>query len=87
MAHNNILDILNIRNFLGRTQYKKPLYKGSESFLIHFVENSVQYISCLKNKENVNILLTGRKTGFLGLLICLQSIQNLFSDLVKTDII
>lgn len=83
---NNIFDFLNTRNFLGSTPYKKPLYKGSESFLKTFVNNSINYLSSLKSPDKVDILLTGRKTGFLGLIICLISINNLFSELVKTDV-
>ncbi|CAH1980465.1 unnamed protein product [Acanthoscelides obtectus] len=81
---NNVFDLLNTRNFLGSTQFKKPLYKGSEEFLRNFVQTSISYLSTVTNYEGVNILQTSRKTGFLGLIICLVSVQNLFEDLVKS---
>lgn len=84
---NNIFDFLNTRNFLGNTQFKKPLYKGSESFLVNFLNTSVKYLSNLRNLSDINILLTGRKTGFLGLIVCLYSINNLYDDLIKGDIL
>lgn len=84
---NNIFDLLNTRNFLGKTQFKKPLYKGSETFLTNFVNSSISYLSTLTNSNNINILATNRKTGFLGLIICLISVKNLFEDLVKGEVI
>lgn len=71
---NNIFDILNIRNFLVSTPFKRPLFKGNSEFLRTLIKNSIEYLSSLKGTKGENIMLTGRKTGFLGLIICLSSI-------------
>lgn len=74
---NYIFDVLNTRNFLGSTPYKKPLYKGNETFLESFIEESITYLSSLKSNNHTGILLTG----------CLISLKIFFNDVIKTDIL
>lgn len=76
---NNIFDLLNTRNFLGKTVYKKPIYKKNETFLKSFVTSAIDYLECLqtrvynkqtKSLEFISIINSGRKTGFNGLIVC-----------------
>lgn len=48
---NNIFDVLNTRNFLGKTQFKRPIYINNELFLNSFISSSVKYISSLQTKK------------------------------------
>lgn len=85
---NNIFDILNTRNMLSKKQYKQPLSSKNITFMRTFINNSINYLSSLlDNRNSRNILLSPRKTGFLGLIICLKSIEMLYNDLAKPDLI
>lgn len=82
---NNIFDLLNTRNALGKYSFNRPLFKGSEEFLKTSISDFVTYLSSLRGPNGQNVLLTNRKTEFLGLVVCLLSVQGLFDDLVKTN--
>lgn len=82
---NNIFDVLNSRNFLSKEFYKQPLSLKSEQYLNDFIDSSINYLSKLKDKEGNLIIKSRRKTGFLGLIISLKSVGNLFVELVKNN--
>jgi len=88
---NNIFDFLNTRNFLSKSQYKKPLKRKNESDIFNFIDDSIKYLQSLHceigidtSKTIVPVIKSTRKTGFIGLIISLQSIKNMFIDTVKT---
>lgn len=84
---NNIFDFLNTRNFLTKTQFKKPLKAKDEENILIIIEESIEYIKSLQVKiENkfVPLIKSGRKTGFLGLIVCLQSVKEFYFDVIKT---
>lgn len=81
---NDIIDFLNTQNFLGKLRYKKPLYISDESKIIEFVKSSIEYLKSLKDQDFKSITNSKRKTGFNGLITCLNSVYNLFNDTVKT---
>lgn len=82
---NNIFDLLNSRNFLSKSIWGKPLSLANETAFRIFLNEAQQYISSLKDINGCNILKTRRKCGFLGLLICMISVKNLFDDVIKTN--
>jgi len=91
---NDIFDILNTRNFLGKTQFKRPLYLNNELFLKSFISSSIEYLSSLQTKvynkvskshNFIPIINSGRKTGFNGLIVCLRSLGELFDDVLKSN--
>jgi len=88
---NNIFDFLNTRNFLSKAPYKKPLRKANEDSIINFIHSSIKYLQNLycvppgKDENVIPIIKSTRKTGFIGLIITLKSIENLFNDTVKTE--
>jgi len=91
---NDIFDVLNTRNFLGKTQFKRPLYLNNELFLKSFISSFIEYLSSLQTKvynkvsksyNLIPIINSGRKTGFNGLIVCLKSIIVLFNNVIKTD--
>jgi len=92
---NDIFDLLNTRNFLDKTVYKKPIYKKDETFLKLFTTSAIDYLESLQtrvyNKQTksfdfIPVINSGRKTGFNGLIVCLKSIIALFDDVIKTDL-
>lgn len=88
---NNIFDFLNTRNFLSKAQYKRPLKRENESDIFCFIDDSIKYLQSLhceigkdSSKTIVPVIKSTRKTGFIGLIISLQSIKNMFIDTVMT---
>jgi len=90
---NNIFDVLNSRNFLSKSEFKKPLWPNSENHIKIFIKKSITYIKNLKvtekNSPNTlqSLITSNRKTGFIGLIICLTSIENFFDDVIKNGIL
>lgn len=93
---NDIFDFLNTRNFLNKSEFKKPLRKCDTFKINKFIEDSIHYISNLsvaivkkvggqQVRFKISILESQRRTGFNGLIICLTSIKHLFSNLVLTN--
>lgn len=86
---NNIFDLLNSRNFLSKSPYNKPLSDNFINFK-QFIEESIDYlqgIQCLEKSPKFGkrlVLESERKTGFLGLITCLRTIENLYTELIET---
>lgn len=80
----HIFDFLNARNFLSKSPYKKPLFLKDIEFCHKFISDSIQYLQSLKDKDHKPILLSSRKTGFMGLIICLTSVKQLLDELVAS---
>lgn len=84
---NNVFDLLNCRNKLGKGNYYRPLNDANKQyiseFLIYFkkyVEN-LTYCNNNNNPNNEYLLKSRRKTGFLGLIICLTNLLKLYEIL------
>ncbi|EZA62841.1 THAP domain-containing protein [Ooceraea biroi] len=80
---NNIFDLLNSRNFLCKNKSQEPI---SLSNIDRVKEDIKKYIDYLNNLyiDNVNIMSTKKKTGFLGMLICLVCIRDISNELIAT---
>lgn len=78
---NNLFDILNSRNRFAKYMYKKPLSPVTADMFFHFFSMMKQYIINLTIKGRP-ILKSARKTGFLGLLICMSSLENMYKNVV-----
>lgn len=81
---NNLFDILNSKSML-QTKYKKPLcsYEKSEKF--EFMENAKKYLRSLMLEDGTKVMRSGRKTGFVGMLTCIESSQQLYLELVEEE--
>lgn len=75
----------------SKAPYKRPLRKANEGEIIKFIQSSTKYLQNLycippgKDENFIPIIKSTRKTGFIGLIITLKSIENLFNDTIKTD--
>lgn len=74
---NNIFDILNSRNRFAKYLYKRPLSPKTASHFLQYMESIKEYILGLTLK-NISILKSPRKTGFLGFIICIDSLIKLY---------
>lgn len=79
---NNIFDILNSRNYFGKYFFKRPFSPATEEKMNLFMDELSTYIINLKI-DNVPILKSKRRTGFLGLLVCMRSLKQMYQTYVK----
>jgi Pyruvate/2-oxoacid:ferredoxin oxidoreductase delta subunit len=84
---NDVFDLLNCRT-MRATGFKKPLNTENIVEGLELMENAIEYISQLKHIDKGKTkpyLKSGRKTGFLGLIVCLRSTMFLFENFIKTE--
>lgn len=81
---NNLFDLLNTRN-LNSYGYKQAILPRNLEKIYQLIENGIQYIKNLKFADNTLVINSQRKIGFLGFIICLESLKNLCSDLLQQD--
>ncbi|CAL1682573.1 unnamed protein product [Lasius platythorax] len=76
---NDAFDILNVRSkFPKPKKCNMPLSDSTFIELKQYAENIIEYIKNIEDCEHRSILKSNRRTGFLGLIICLQNIFELF---------
>lgn len=93
---NNAFDILNSRSKFSLKPYNKPISKNTIDNYKIFIEQFEQYINGLqfleRNKSTnewirTKVVVSNRKTGFIGFILALKNSINLFEYLyVKGDI-
>lgn len=81
LVFNNLFDIFNSRNLYSTYKYKRPISDRNKDFTFSYLNYAKNYILGL-TEDNDLVTQCGRKTGFLGFLICVESINNLYTDLV-----
>jgi len=81
---NNVFDLTNCRNKLGKGNYYCPINDEKINYIKDFLDHFKEYIEGLKyydinsQQQGIQILKSTRKTGFLGLIICLTNLFKLF---------
>lgn len=80
---NNIFDLLNSRNKFCKTESQKCISKDNFTEITNKIHNYIKYIVSLKNSDNIPILQTERKTGFLGLIVCLKSVIGICEEYIR----
>ena len=78
----HLFDIFNSRNPYGK-HYKSPLRESNKQAWQPFLTEAMQYISTLTDSCGTPMVKTKRKTGFLGFLVAIKSIECLFNELVR----
>lgn len=80
---NDAFDILNVRSkFCKKKKCNMPLTNENYNELKNYAGIIIEYIKQLQYSPNDSILKSNRKTGFLGFIICLTNIFDLF-DILK----
>lgn len=80
---NDAFDILNVRSkFCKKKKCNIPLTNENYNELKNYARNIIEYIKQLYYSKNELILKSNRKTGFLGFIVCLTNIFDLF-DILK----
>ena len=77
-------DILNSWNPCAKC-FKAALRKSNKSSWKSFLDKAREYIIGLENTLCKPMYKSHRKTGFIGFLVAIDSIQSIFSDLVEKE--
>lgn len=80
---NNLFDIFNSRN-MNAYGFKKPINSKNGDSILDCINEMDIYIRGLK-LEGIPKLQTNRKVGFMGFLICIQSLKKMYADIIVTD--
>ncbi|VEN44792.1 unnamed protein product [Callosobruchus maculatus] len=78
---NDLFDSLNSRNRLAKYKFKRPLSPATVADFFSFFDDVSIYIKNLK-LASIPIIESPRKTGFLGFLICINSIKGLYKTYI-----
>jgi hypothetical protein len=83
LAHSKFLfaDMLNCTNRFSKRKFDTPLTEDNYQILKEYADNFISYIESLKCAEGKSILKSNKKTGFLGLILCLKNMFKLFDAL------
>ena len=80
-----LFDILNSRN-LKSFGFKAPLQLDNYINIFNYLSTAQSYILTLQeSKSRALIINSNRKTGFLGFLLCIQSVKLLFEEFILSD--
>ena len=95
---NNVFDVLNSKSPLGKYS-KAPIGQSNEKYWMKIIDETRDYIPTLHETDpvdavpstskrarsgNIRIMEGRRKKGFLGFLVDLKSVENIFKCYVKT---
>jgi DNA transposase THAP9 len=78
---NNIFDILNSHN-INAVGHKKALCEANIDETLKFADEAVAYLSSLRFSNGQLIIKSNRYTGFVGLIINLKNIKNLYNRFI-----
>jgi len=81
---NDAFDILNCRNKLAKRDYYISTNEDTIPKLKTFLIKFKIYVECLQFESREEILKSKRKTGFLGFIICLTNLFELYEQ-IKDD--
>lgn len=85
---NDAFDLLNVRSrFCKRNKCNVALTNDNFNDLKNYAFNIIDYIKKITDNTNLPILLSNRKTGFLGFIICLTNMFDLFNILKEKGLI
>lgn len=80
---NDLFDSLNSRNLLSRG-FKSPIKMGNAKQFYEFFHECENYIRGLTvSRDGIHLIDSKWKTGFLGFVICIKSVEGLFRRLVE----
>lgn len=77
-----LFDIMNTRNTLSKNPYRKSLSCFNVGFLNNFFSETKEYILNLTDNKGTKLIHSKRKTGFLGFIINMYSIESIVMKFV-----
>ncbi|VEN54857.1 unnamed protein product [Callosobruchus maculatus] len=83
---NNLFDIFNVHTIHSKYIYKRALNPGTKEFIFNFLNECKNYIQEIK-LNGIPVRSTRRKTGFLGFLIAINTIQNIYEEYIVSKVL
>lgn len=83
MIFNTLFDIMNTRH-LNAGSYKCPMQHKNAKDIKDFLVSAESYIRSLVFPDGQLVIRSNRKTGFLGFLFCIRSLQYLYDTLIAS---
>lgn len=84
LKFNDLFDILNSRNRFAKYPFKRPLSQKTANHFFDFFATMRQYIMGL-TIDGKPVTTSRRKTGFLGFLICMESLEQMYKKYVLNE--
>lgn len=82
---NDLFDILNSRNLLNK-EFKAPIQSKNKDLIMNFFDKCKLYIKNLRTANDGEYMLySNRKTGFLGFLVCMESVRSIFYSICENN--
>ena len=81
---NDLFDIMNSRN-LSQRNFKQPINASNKKDFFKRLDECKEYFMSLQNPNGTLLINTIHKTGFLGLIICIESLKNLYIDICENE--
>ncbi|GBN12744.1 DNA transposase THAP9, partial [Araneus ventricosus] len=80
-----LFDSLNSRNLLSKG-FKSPIKMDNAKTFFDFYNECDLYLRNLTiSKDGINVVSSKWRTGFLGFLICIESVKGLYKSLIEPD--
>ncbi|KAK9696491.1 hypothetical protein QE152_g31863 [Popillia japonica] len=83
---NNAFDILNSRCTFAKYQYNRPISEATYKSMKLQIREIINYIENVKLPSGQTILTSQKKTGFLGIIINLKNVFNLYDAYHKRNL-
>jgi len=80
---NDIFDVMNSKNIFGR-YLKSPMCLDNEENWMSVFKRTREYILGLSLQDETKIVRSKRKTGFIGFLMNIKALQNIFDFYVRS---
>lgn len=77
-------DLLNSRSPLARG-FKAPIKQNNEHFWSPFLLSTITYLQNFKLQDGTPIVLSTRKTPFIGFIVSLASVAGLYDEYVSSE--
>lgn len=77
---NDLFDIFNSK-YMRQFDYKQPINSLNHTKITDRLEECKSYILNLQLQDGTRIIDSARKTGFVGFLICIESLKGLYNEL------
>lgn len=81
---NDLFDVLNSRN-MTQMHYKKPVCSRNRDMVFQLLEKVKQYLTSIKLPNGTKAIDTPRKTGFIGFLVCIESLKAFYIHQVEKE--
>lgn len=83
---NNIFDIFNSKMDSRYNIFKSPINKNSKDQIFAYLDDMIDYIMNLRDSpQGKSVLQIRRKTGFLGFIINITNLKEMYSKYVETN--